>query len=103
MRKFAVLGASALVLALGVAQASAMPTSQQWQEQVAARNAAAAPSANSDLRGFRAQVADQGAVQAQDQSRPPITAAAKSAVPLRRPFAAGAGDQVWTGILESEV
>ena len=35
MRNFAVLGASALVLALGVAQASAVPTSQQWQAQVA--------------------------------------------------------------------
>ena len=37
MRNFAVLGASALVLALGVAQASAVPSSQQWQAQVAAR------------------------------------------------------------------
>ena len=37
MGNFVVLGASALVLALGVAQASAVPTSQQWQEQVAAR------------------------------------------------------------------
>ncbi len=71
MRKFAVLGASALVLALGLAQASAMPTSQQWEAQVAARNAAiaaTAPSANSDYRGFRAQANDQGAVQLQDPS-----------------------------------
>jgi hypothetical protein len=68
MRNFVVLGASALVLALGVAQASAMPTSQQWEAEVAARNAAIAASGNSDFRGFRAQANDQGVVQLQDPS-----------------------------------
>ena len=61
MRNFLVLGASALVLALGVAQASAMPTSEQWQDQVAARNAAISAS-HGDLDGFRAQATDQGVV-----------------------------------------
>ena len=55
MRKFVVLGASALVLALGAAQASAMPTSEQWQAQVSARNAASAPSEYSALRDYRAE------------------------------------------------
>ncbi len=45
-----------------------MPTSQQWEAEVAARNAAIAPSADSDFLGFRAQAADQGAVQLQDPS-----------------------------------
>ena len=73
MRKFAVLGASALVLALGVVQASAMPTSEQWQAQVAARNAAIDAYDHGDARGFRAQVYapqayDQSGVQLQDPS-----------------------------------
>ena len=34
MRNLIVLGASALVLALGVAQASAIPTTEQWQEHL---------------------------------------------------------------------
>ena len=34
MRNLIVLGASALVLALGVAQASAFPTTEQWQEHL---------------------------------------------------------------------
>ena len=67
MRNLIVLGASALALALGVAQASAVPTSQQWEAQVAARNAAIAAS-RGDLRDFHAQVYDQGAVQLQDPS-----------------------------------
>jgi len=68
MRNFLVLGASALVLALGVAQASAQPTSEQWQAQVAARNAAFANSVNSGLAGFRAQATDANVVQLQDPS-----------------------------------
>ena len=67
MRNLIVVGASALVVALGVAQASATPTSQQWEAQVAARNAAIAVS-HSDLRDFRAQVSDQGVAQLQDPS-----------------------------------
>ena len=68
MRKFAVLGASALVLALGVAQASADLYSHQTPEQEVARDghiAAPAASANSDFSGFRALVNDQDAAQAQ--------------------------------------
>jgi hypothetical protein len=68
MRNFVVLGASALVLALGLAQASAMPSYEQTQERVAAQNAALATSANSDLSGYRAQATDQGAFQAQEPS-----------------------------------
>jgi hypothetical protein len=55
MRNLLVLGASALVLALGLAQVSAAPTSEQWEAQVAARNAASAPSDYSALRGFRSE------------------------------------------------
>ncbi len=68
MRNFVILGASALVLALGVAQASAMPGYEQTQERVAAQNAALANSANSDLSGFRAQVTGEGAFQVQQPS-----------------------------------
>jgi hypothetical protein len=59
MRNFAVLGASALVLALGVAQASAIPSTEQWQDHLAGASSVAAPSANSDFRDFRAQAVDQ--------------------------------------------
>ncbi len=59
MRNFAVLGASALVLALGVAQASAIPTTQQWQDHLASVSSVAAPAANGDFRVFRAQAVDQ--------------------------------------------
>jgi hypothetical protein len=59
MRNFAVLGASALIFALGVAQASAIPSTEQWQAHVATENSAAAPSATSDFAGFRAQAVDQ--------------------------------------------
>ena len=68
MRNVLVLGASALVLALGLAQASAQPSSEQWQAQVAARNAAIAASDTADFRGFRAQATDANAVQLQDPS-----------------------------------
>ncbi len=64
MRNIAVLGASALVLALGVAQASAIPSTEQWQAHLAGASSVAAPSANSDFAGFRAQAVDQ----AQDQT-----------------------------------
>jgi len=64
MRNFVVLGASALVLALGVAQASAIPSTEQWQAHVAGVTSVAAPSANSDFAGFRALAVDQ----ASDQS-----------------------------------
>ena len=59
MRKFAVLGASALVLALGVAQASAIPTTEQWQEHLDRTNATTNQSYG-DLRDFRAQAVGQG-------------------------------------------
>jgi len=59
MRNFAVLGASALVLALGVAQASAIPSTEQWQDHLNRTNAVSAPAANSDFAGFRAQAVDQ--------------------------------------------
>ena len=59
MRKFAVLGASALVLALGVAQASAIPSTEQWQDHLARMSSTTAPAANSDFAGFRAQAVDQ--------------------------------------------
>ena len=67
MRNFVVLGASALVLALGVAQASAIPSTEQWQAHVAGVSSTAAPSANSDFVGFRALAVDQ----AQDQTPTP--------------------------------
>ncbi len=66
MRNFAVLGASALVLALGVAQASAVPSTEQWQDHLARMNSVTAPYATSDFRNFRAQAVDQ-ASQAADQ------------------------------------
>ena len=59
MRNFVVLGASALVLALGVAQASAIPSTEQWQDHLTRMNSVSAPAANSDLAGFRAQAVDQ--------------------------------------------
>jgi outer membrane lipoprotein-sorting protein len=59
MRNFLVLGASALVLALGVAQASAIPTTEQWQEHLARMSSVTAPSATTDLSNFRAQAVDQ--------------------------------------------
>ena len=59
MHKFVVLGASALVLALGVAQASAIPSTEQWQDHLARMSTTSAPAANSDFAGFRAQAVDQ--------------------------------------------
>jgi hypothetical protein len=64
MRNFIVLGASALVLTLGVAQASAIPTTGQWQEHLDRMSLTASPTANGDFAGFRAQAVDQ----VQDQS-----------------------------------
>jgi hypothetical protein len=61
MRKFAVLGASALVLALGVAQASAIPSTEQWQEHLDRMQSNTTASPYSDLRDFRAQAVEQGA------------------------------------------
>jgi hypothetical protein len=71
MRNFAVLGASALVLALGVAQAFASPPrpdltgyftqNPYWGESVSELNGTAQVSAvqgRTDLTGFRAQAAD---------------------------------------------
>ena len=57
MRNLIVLGASALVLALGVAQASAIPTTEQWQEHLDRMNSA---SSSATLGDFRAQAPDQG-------------------------------------------
>jgi hypothetical protein len=65
MRNFVVLGASALVLALGVAQASAIPLTEQWQEHLDRMNANASQSYG-DLRDFRAQAVEQGS-QVNDQ------------------------------------
>ena len=59
MRNFIVLGASALVLALGVAQASAIPTTEQWQQHLDSTHAYGAQSYG-DLRDFRAQAVNQG-------------------------------------------
>jgi len=59
MRNFIVLGASALVLALGVAQASAIPTTEQWQDHLDRMNATTNQSYG-DLRDFRAQATNQG-------------------------------------------
>ena len=59
MRNLLVLGASALVLALGVAQASA-PTTPQWQEHLDRMHHGDSPSTDGDLRDFRAQAAEQG-------------------------------------------
>jgi hypothetical protein len=58
MRNFIVLGASALVLALGVAQASAIPTTQQWQEHLD-RMQSNTTQSYGDLRDFRAQATGQ--------------------------------------------
>jgi hypothetical protein len=71
MRKFAVLGASALVLALGVAQASASPQrpdaygyftqNPYWGESTAEMNGTAQATAvqnRAGLSDFRAQAAD---------------------------------------------
>ena len=63
MRNFIVLGASALALALGVAQASAIPSTEQWQQHLDRMNAT---QSYNDLRDFRAQAVDQGA-QVNDQ------------------------------------
>jgi hypothetical protein len=60
MRNFVVLGASALVLALGVAQASAIPSTEQWQDHLD-RMQSNTTQSYGDLRDFRAQVTDQGA------------------------------------------
>ena len=57
MRNLIVLGASALVLALGVAQASAIPTTEQWQEHLDRMNST---SSSATLGDFRAQAPDQG-------------------------------------------
>ena len=105
MRKFAVLGASALVLALGVAQASAMPSYRAVAGARGGQNAAVAPSANSDLSGFRAQVADQGAVQVQ---RPVPASVSPRPLIVGRPPRAGRsrparGTQVRDRVPESEV
>ncbi len=64
MRKFAVLGASALVLALGVGQALAIPSTEQWQDHLNRMNGAAT---TSDFRDFRAQASDQLVNSASDQ------------------------------------
>jgi len=67
MRNFVVLGASALVLALGVAQASAIPSTEQWQEHLARMSSVTAPYGTADFRDFRAQAVDQASAAA-DQS-----------------------------------
>ena len=67
MHKFVVLGASALVLALGVAQASAIPSTEQWQDHLARMSTVTAPYGTTNFRDFRAQAVDQ-ASQTVDQS-----------------------------------
>ena len=55
MRKFAVLGASAVVLALGVGEALAIPTTEQWQDHLSRLN----PTEHAvGLQEFRAQATD---------------------------------------------
>jgi hypothetical protein len=65
MRNFVVLGASALVLALGVAQASAIPSTEQWQDHLN-RMQSNTTQSYGDLRDFRAQAVEQGS-QVNDQ------------------------------------
>jgi hypothetical protein len=67
MRHLVILGASALVLALGVAQASAehQSSGQSWADYVA--RTSSQPAYTGELRDFRAQPADQSALQATDQ------------------------------------
>jgi len=57
MRKFAVLGASAVVLALGVGQALAIPSTEQWQDHLSRMNGGAAYSTG-NFADFRAQAPD---------------------------------------------
>jgi hypothetical protein len=61
MRKLIVLGVSAVVLALGVAEASAIQSTEQWQEHLD-RMSGGATSTSSGLRDFRAQASDRGYV-----------------------------------------
>ena len=63
MRNFVILGASALVLALGVAQASASPNNGRSPQDSAAA-ASAQPAYVGELRDFRGQPVDQNASQA---------------------------------------
>ena len=65
MRNFIVLGASALVLALGVAQASAIPSTEQWQDHLN-RMQSTTTQSYGDLRDFRAQAVEQSS-QVNDQ------------------------------------
>ncbi len=67
MRNLVILGASALVLALGVAQASAEHQSngQSWADYVA--RTSGQPAYTGELRDFSAQPVDQYASQAADQ------------------------------------
>jgi len=67
MRNFAVLGASALVIALGVGQAFAIPTTDQWQNHLDRMNSATERTTG-DLRDFRAQTTDQFVNAAADQA-----------------------------------
>ena len=65
MRNFIVLGASALVLALGVAQASASQNNSVMDFRA---QASTQPAYTGELRDFRAQPVDQDASQAPNQS-----------------------------------
>jgi len=66
MRKFAVLGASALVLALGVGQALAIPSTEQWQDHLSRMNGATGSVGS--FADFRAQAPDQFVVTDQGPS-----------------------------------
>jgi len=66
MRKFAVLGASALVLALGVGQALAIPSTEQWQDHLSRMNSATERSSG-NFADFRAQATDSFVGAAADQ------------------------------------
>ena len=66
MRNFVILGAAALVLALGVAQASASQNNSvaDYRAAALARAASAQPAYTGELRDFRGQPVDQDASRA---------------------------------------
>ena len=81
MRNFIVLGASALVLALGVAQASAIPSTDQWQEHLARMQSITAPYATADFSRLPRSGGRPGLLRSPTRARASITAAAEPASP----------------------
>ena len=78
MRNFIVLGASALALALGVAQASAIPSTEQWQEHLDRMNEET-PGPTATCATSASQAVDQGHARLMTRARASTTAAAKPA------------------------